>query len=60
MFFLLLSSLLLAMSQLFIATESPVSALPYLLKCLTMSSSHFMDDMTAKATLYIAYVQVCN
>ncbi|XP_020627681.1 anaphase-promoting complex subunit 5-like isoform X3 [Orbicella faveolata] len=50
--------ILLALTQLFILLEDPVSALPYALNCLTISCSHFMDNSAALASLYIAQIQL--
>ncbi|KAJ7372325.1 Anaphase-promoting complex subunit 5 [Desmophyllum pertusum] len=50
--------ILLALTQLFILLEDPVSALPYALNCLTISCSHFMDNAAALASLYIAQIQL--
>ena len=50
--------ILLALAQLFILLDDPVSALPYALNCLTVSCSHFMDNSAALASLYIAQIQV--
>ena len=62
MFFILstvvIFRILLALTQLFILLEDPVSALPYALNCLTISCSHFMDNSAALASLYIAQIQV--
>ncbi|KAL9988516.1 hypothetical protein ACROYT_G002971 [Oculina patagonica] len=50
--------ILLALTQLFILLEDPVSALPYALNCLTISCAHFMDNAAALASLYIAQIQL--
>lgn len=58
LFFVVIFRILLALAQLFILLEDPVSALPYALNCLTISCSHFMDNSAALASLYIAQIQV--
>jgi len=50
--------ILIALTQLFILLEDPVSALPYALNCLTISCTHFLDNAAALASLYIAQIQL--